>query len=524
MPINPSYPGVYIEEVPSAVRTITGVSTSITAFIGRALRGEVNQAKIIHSFDDYIRVFGGLWKKSNLSYAVYQYFLNGGMDAIIVRVYTPTNLAGVKFPGKAIHKIANSTILELEAANPGNWGRNLDITIDHDVDEEKEKLDGSIFNITFEDNTLGFRETFLNVSTYDDSPRFITRVLEESDLVRVHRIALGQRPPKSTTKESLDQEARISLVENSASDGNLIEGSYVIGNELNKTGIYALDTVDFNLLCIPPYNLDNTPEAEVYDIALKFCLGNYAILIVDPPKNWKSNEEPKRLEGGIDSDIFNPKRHENAAIYFPRIKVVDPLADNRVREFVPCGVVAGVIARTDMQTGIWKSPAGIGASIKGISDLSLRLTDEENGELNQLGINCLRILPNYGPVIWGARTMLGSDRLANQWKYLVVRRVSLYIEKSLYRGTQWVVFEPNDEKLWSQIRLNVGAFMHNLFRQGAFQGTDPKKAYFVKCDNETTTNYDIDRGIVNIIVGFAPLKPAEFIILKIQQIAGQENS
>ena len=141
--------------------------------------------------------------------------------------------------------------------------------------------------------------------------------------------------------------------------------------------------------------------------------------------------------------------------------------------------------------------------------------------LNPLGINCLRTFPVYGNVCWGARTLDGADALASEWKYVPVRRFALFLEESLYRGTKWVVFEPNDEPLWAQIRLNVGAFMHNLFRQGAFQGTTPREAYLVKCDKETTTQTDINNGIVNILVGFAPLKPAEFVIIKIQQLAGQ---
>jgi phage tail sheath protein FI len=170
---------------------------------------------------------------------------------------------------------------------------------------------------------------------------------------------------------------------------------------------------------------------------------------------------------------------------------------------------------------VWKAPAGIDAVLRGAQGLSYRLTDPENGTLNPLGVNCLRNFPVYGNVVWGARTLKGDDRLASEWKYIPVRRLALFIEESLYRGTQWVVFEPNDEPLWSQIRLNLGAFMNNLFRQGAFQGTTPRDAYFVKCDKETTTQNDINLGIVNIIVGFAPLKPAEFVIIKIQQIAGQ---
>jgi phage tail sheath protein FI len=152
------------------------------------------------------------------------------------------------------------------------------------------------------------------------------------------------------------------------------------------------------------------------------------------------------------------------------------------------------------------------------------LTDDENGDLNPLGINSLRTFPLIGTVVWGSRTLRGADIFADQWKYIPVRRVALFIEETLYRGLKWVVFEPNDEPLWSQIRLNIGAFMNGLFRQGAFQGTTPAQAYFVKCDSETTTQDDIDRGIVNIVVGFAPLKPAEFVVLKLQQIAGQTAS
>jgi hypothetical protein len=199
----------------------------------------------------------------------------------------------------------------------------------------------------------------------------------------------------------------------------------------------------------------------------------------------------------------------------------DPLRENRLQPFAPSGAVAGVLARTDAQRGIWKAPAGIDANLRGVSGLTMRLTDSEQGRLNPLGINCLRTFPVVGTVIWGARTLRGADVLASEWKYLPVRRVALYLEESLYRGTQWVVFEPNDEALWSQIRLNVGAFMHNLFRQGAFRGTSPKEAYFVKCDKETTTQNDINIGVVNVVVGFAPLKPAEFVVIKLQQMAGQ---
>jgi phage tail sheath protein FI len=211
----------------------------------------------------------------------------------------------------------------------------------------------------------------------------------------------------------------------------------------------------------------------------------------------------------------------NAALYFPRFRAADPLRENRLSVFAPCGAVAGIYARTDAQRGIWKAPAGLDASVSGAAQLVATLTDGENGQLNPRAINCLRSFPAFGRVVWGARTLRGADALASEWKYVPVRRTALFIEESLYRGTQWVVFEPNDEPLWAQIRLNVGAFMQNLFRQGAFQGTSPRDAYFVKCDRETTTQNDINLGVVNIHVGFAPLKPAEFVVIRIQQMAGQ---
>jgi phage tail sheath protein FI len=183
--------------------------------------------------------------------------------------------------------------------------------------------------------------------------------------------------------------------------------------------------------------------------------------------------------------------------------------------------MAGVYARTDATRGVWKAPAGTETTLNGVLDLTLPINDAENGLINPKGVNALRSFPAYGRVAWGARTLKGSDAQADEYKYIPVRRLALFLEETLYRNTQWVVFEPNDEPLWSQIRLNLGAFMQDLFRQGAFQGKTPQEAYFVKCDGETTTQNDRDLGIVNILVGFAPLKPAEFVIIKIQQIAGQ---
>jgi len=201
--------------------------------------------------------------------------------------------------------------------------------------------------------------------------------------------------------------------------------------------------------------------------------------------------------------------------------MADPLKNGKLGLYPPSGTIAGLYARTDASRGVWKAPAGTEASLVGAQGVEKVLTDLQNGTLNQKGVNCIRVFPATGVVSWGARTLRGDDGLSDEYKYIPIRRLALYIEESLYRGTQWVVFEPNDEPLWAQIRLNIGSFMQSLFRQGAFQGKSPQEAYFVKCDKETTTQDDINRGIVNIIVGFAPLKPAEFVVIMIQQIAGQ---
>jgi uncharacterized protein len=227
-----------------------------------------------------------------------------------------------------------------------------------------------------------------------------------------------------------------------------------------------------------------------------------------------------RAVSGLAALNLTGDRARNAALYFPRLLESDILSKGQVGSYVSCGAIAGIIASTDAQRGVWKAPAGLDAGISNIVGFEVNLTNDENGLLNPLGINCLRTFKEAGPVVWGARTLRGADQLEDDYKYLPVRRFTLFLEESLYRGTQWVVFEPNAAPLWAAIRLNVGAFMQNLFVQGAFQGQTPADAYFVKCDDSTTTQNDINLGVVNVIVGFAPLKPAEFVVLQIQQMAG----
>ena len=541
MPAALSYPGVYIQEVPSGVRTITGVATSITAFVGRAAAGPTDEPQMLTSFADYERRFGGLNVLCPMSYAIRDFYLNGGTQALVVRVaHNDASAATVTLIGNG----SPAEDLVLEASSVGAWGNRLSAAVDYDTDRalpssSPPSTDEQRFNLAVRYQPRAGRdeyvvETFGSVSTDPSNPRFLPLVLErESSFVRVFGSMPPERPVSNIT--TTGQTRTINWTEadsSSGSDGSALAPDDVIGLQGSKTGIYALNRVDlFNLLCIPPLARDITTlpssytavPASVYQAALALCNERRAVLIVDSDPQWGSSIDSavdNAIDGRNDLNLSGPAAR-NAALYFPCVRMVDPLRDSRVDTFVPSGIISGIIARTDVARGVWKAPAGLDAALNGVQDLQVNLNDLENGQLNPLGINCLRSFGVNGRIVWGARTLRGADVQADEYKYLPVRRLALFLEESLYRGTQWVVFEPNDEPLWAQVRLNIGAFMQGLFRQGAFQGATPRDAYFVKCDRQTTTQNDINLGILNVSVGFAPLKPAEFVVIQIQQMAGQ---
>lgn len=578
MPVVPaiSYPGVYIQEVPSGSHTIVGVSTSITAFIGRTLRGPVNQATITTSYSDFEESFGGSWSQSYLPDAVRDFYMNGGTQAVIVRLYHPSgqdtpppmppvptvtvtevpanttqsqpadqsgasaqNAPGSK--GQASKSAAASSNvpapvtapsptsttnavltvggLTLEARDPGSWSNNLiasisnpDVRDDNDAQSRYGLNKADLFNLAVTDAKTHTTETFRNVTVNMDSPQRVDQVLATgSNLVFVPAPL-----PQSVTVPSTGKVEAAAQVKD---DGLSLTSADFLGGEgdtfdLDKKGLYALEKVDlFNLLCIPPYNNDDV-DPEVVGTAATYCEQRRAVLLLDPPTRWRDKQT-------VAQEMLDPVKNlgtssANAMVFFPRYKRAGSW-----KTYAPSGAIAGIMARTDNQRGVWKAAAGLSATIAGVSELSVPLTDLENGVLNPLGVNCLRTMPGVGPVVWGARTLQGADILSSDWKYIPVRRLALYIEESLYRATRWAVFEPNDEPLWAQLRLSIGGFMNDLFRQGAFQGQSPKDAYFVQCDSTINTQTDIDRGIVNIYVGFAPVKPAEFVVLYIQPSAGQ---
>lgn len=492
MPITPTYPGVYIEEIPSGVRTITGVATSITAFVGWAAKGPTDRAQSIQSWSDYERIFGGLDPRSDLSYAVYHFFANGGQQGYVVRLDSGSQTA-----------LATAAGLAVTATGPGTWANDYKLRIKRRVDDPTRFrleviLDGD------PDVTV---EAFENLSMSATDPRSAASVINSSSAVISAELTNANVP--------IDGETDLAGgVDGDPLQPNDNDFHTALNAGPGDDGVHFLERVDlFNLLCVPG-------ESDPTQLALlqKFCRDHRAFLIADSAGDatFSSLSPVTGLPGGLTGNDSI-----NAAIYFPWISAADPGQENRLRPFPPSGFVAGLFARTDAQRGVWKAPAGTEASLNGASGVTQTLTDNENGTLNIKAINCIRTFPVFGTIVWGARTLRGNDEVGSEWKYVPIRRTALFIEETLYRALKWVVFEPNDEPLWAQIRLNVGAFMNDLFRQGAFQGKTPRDAYFVKCDKETTTQSDINRGIVNIVVGFAPLKPAEFVIIKIQQMAGQ---
>lgn len=273
----------------------------------------------------------------------------------------------------------------------------------------------------------------------------------------------------------------------------------------------------FNLMILPRDEDHRPSETQtLWGPASVFCQKRRAFLLMDPPVAWDSAQAATHPSTGVNSLRVGLVK-DHSAIFYPRLLIRENGLEKKIG---PSGAIAGLMARIDTSRGVWKAPAGIKADIRGVTGVEYRFSDDENGVMNPRAINTIRAFPN-GIINWGARTMDGDNDLGSEWKYIPIRRLALFIEESLYRGTKWVVFEPNDEPLWAKIRLNVGAFMTGLFRQGAFQGSTPRDAFFVKCDAETTTQADRNLGIVNIVVGFASLKPAEFVIVKIQQMAGE---
>ena len=513
-PVQTLYPGVYVVEDPSSVHTIVGVPTSVVGFVGAAPRGPVNTPVHVTNWSDYERTFGSLDAGAPLSYAVFLYFVNGGSLAEVVRAdgTVERNANGtIKTDNRAqpatLQVKQDGIEFTLEASSPGAWANGMTATIDHT------NAAAPVFNLTLKDLS-GRQEQYRRVSVEPmENATALKTALSTSSLVRLAEPSGGDA--KAGDDKGGDAKAA------DAGPPSLGGGADFKGTTIDVAiGWQALASVDiFTVLCLPT-DPTATYSAEILSTAAAFCQKHRAVLVVDPPGDWPA---ASGAVAGFDDVTTKPSVTGDAlsyaAIYYPNLTLTDR-ATGTTLTVGPSGAVAGVWARTDAQRGVWKTPAGTGAAVTGVGDVQVRLTDDQNGTLNPLAVNCLKVIPFSGPVVWGGRTAEGADT-STPWKYLAVRRTALFIEESLRRGTQWAVFEPNDEPLWASIRLNVGAFMNTLFRPGAFQGSTARRRISSSATRENNPQNDIDRGIVNIIVGFAPLKPAEFVIIHIEQMAGQ---
>lgn len=530
MPARIKAPGAYVEEVPTGVRPIAGVATSIAAFIGRAARGPVDAEGpvSVDSREDFEHRFGVLDPASPMGQAVRDFFANGGSQAVIVRLYKAVD-------GKSAKARIDIPGLPLEAASPGSWGNALRARIDSHVSADAAKGPGldvaDLFNLTLHDAGSGATETFRDVTVKDGSRR-VDRVLAADSMLA--RAAASPAFPGTTVPPAHQDppaggmpwgddafSTGVSTADQTADSGMLDDAAY-LGDPDAGTGLHALARAElFNLLCVPPDTRGGDTSAAVYHAAAELCVARRALLIVDAPAAWTNVSDISANAHAVLATLnLDGSSASHAALYFPRIVQPDPARQGGSGAFVACGAIAGIMARMDSRHGVWKAPAGVEAALVGVQGLAMNPTDEEGDALNQLGINCLRNFPTLGFVVWGARTLQGASGQGGDYRYVSVRRLAMFIEESLARGLQWVVFEANDSRLWTQIRASAGAFLHGLFMQGAFQGSKPQDAYLVKCDAATTTQNDIDDGVVNIVIGFAPVRPAEFVILRLQQSAG----
>ncbi|GAA4095496.1 phage tail sheath family protein [Actinomadura miaoliensis] len=646
---NPTYPGVYVQEVAGGARPIEAVSTSTPAFVGLAEMGPDDTALRVTSWIEYQRFYGSFVKPGYLAESVFQFFNNGGRQCYVVRV-TRGDAAAASV---TVQNTANPPVpgIVISARSKGAWANRLVLTT-----EDGSADPGNEFRISVrrqDDTALPEDlagtpplEVHDNLSMDPDAPNFVTQVLRaNSDLIDAkvlstntslqrgrHRGGKNPQLPLQERRSFLinvdnDGYQQVDLpdavaastdpaeiaaaiqtavrnltilkagtpaaafnaftctVEGTGADAALLlqsgtgadaatasKGSSVLVQPARRNdaavrlrlgeggggvsqnalavrrppGIAALrlgvnartgpvtdvrqgtdgtaapsftdafprldQKTDFSLLAVPG---ENTPQ--LVDEGLRYCENRPlrdVFYLGEMARNYVTADAAETFRKRL------TKPNSYGALYFPWIKALDPSGVSAEPVLLPpSGYIAGLYARIDANRGVWKAPAGTSASLGGAVGLAVELTDVDHGNLNPLGVNVIRRFPAAGIVAFGART-ISSDP---EWKYVPVRRMAIMLRVSVYHGIQWAVFEPNDEVLWAQLRQNIGAFMMTLFRQGAFQGATPSEAFFVKCDGETTTQADIDLGVVNVLLGFAPLKPAEFVVVKVSQQAGQAH-
>lgn len=517
------HPGVYVVEVPSGARSIEGSPTSTAIFVGETERGPV-EATRISSRIEYERLFGGYFRATAavaspleptrvyLPYAIDGFFQNGGTAAYILRAMDGTH--------------AHAGRGGVTAAAPGVWGNDLSIAFLASTDG-----DSGRFRIAVVYDPPGGAEADLvedwdRLSAEPSDETYVVDQLERSRYIRWSATIPPARPePDKTVSATPNRNDIISaadpLTGGLGGNGTLTSGDYA---RLLSDGLAHVDDAALLVAC-PDALLDHATSATDY-VDLVNVFTDYAanrprqdmFFVADLPSQTTAIDATAASastaglihDGSVTASTFT-------GAFWPHLVVSDPVGVGRNPQIrvPPAGHVAGLIARTDGRRGVWKAPAGTEATLSGTLALQHPLADAHSDLLNPRGVNALRQLPGAGRVVWGSRTL----RPDTEWRYISVRRTAIFLRTSIYNGIQWAVFEPNDEPLWASLRATIGAFLDTQFQAGAFAGRTRDQAYFVKADADTTTPADQAAGVVNILVGFAPLRPAEFVLVQLSQLS-----
>jgi len=546
MAISPTYPGVYITETASIPHVVTPATTNLTAFVGEFPKGSVAAAVLVTSWSQFEMEFGPLSSTSSLAvYGVYQFFLNGGLGAWIVRVAPTADPALASFVAEAAATAsaviappqATAPAMEISANSPGAWGNGLSVQFVESGPPSKP--DQYHADLIVSPVVAGASpaapsppplETITNIQVLAQpgqpalDPGHIAQIISSQSNYVTALPAPAASPP---APEAAQAQLGPNAIDGAWTAGGLWDA--VVQAELTDGGrLTQIAPAVFNIMCMPDLAVADPGEAEsVFAAAHQFCSARQAFLLVDPPPPGSVSTLGIPVDNvGVGStgltnlvnwaDSYLSPDHVAAATYYPWLQIFDPVT--AAPRFVPpSGTVAGIYASTDTARGVWKAPAGVEAGLGGVIALAdATITDTVNGDLNVIGVNCLRTFPLYGSIVWGSRTLAGADIAGSSFKYVPVRRLADFIEQSLQQSLRWAVFEPNAAGLWSSITLEVTAFMAGLFSAGAFAGSSAATAYSVVCDATTTSPNDMLSGIVNVNVGFAPVDPAEFVMLNIQ--------
>ncbi len=495
--------GIQVQEERGPDQAIVRLPAARTAFVGRTLRGPVNQAVVIRGFADFQQIFGGLWQPSSLSYAVEQYFDNGGAEAVIVRVQNGARPSTLTLP-------AGGEVLQLRAVRPGTR-EFLRVCVDYDNIRDDA---GANFNLTVQrirtQGTLRVedQETFRNLSLNPESDTFIGRLLADSEMVEPLLPLPSQRP--DLTPDTITGVPTGYVYSNSdGDDGAPLTDYDLIGSSVERTGIFALTDMDeFNFLCIPPMSRDRDIGPGTLMIAARFCRERRALLIVDPPESWATADDA--LQGLREWNFAS----EDALMFFPRILAHDKLR-GRFESFAPCGAVAGMLAKGDDSESVWAASDADEPILRPGFRPVCWVAEDRQARLAALGVNTLQTVRSPANTSLRLRTLGAATAADPDWKFLATRRQALAILNSIERATRWVAVAGAQAGVAGVLEEQVREFFRGLHAAGAFGGNSPEDAYFVVADRRIERNGGRSRREFHFLIGFAAQRPGQFHCFRI---------